>query len=283
MGTAKKKAPAPQTPVAIAPQRQMRAVWVGALQVGIITIPLKIYAGARAGRIAFKTLHERCGGAINMGGYLCKTCNVDIDGVIEKTVKGYEYSKGQFVILSAEEIEAQRPETGKLAEMSCFVRASEVDPVMFESTYYMLPGEGGQKAYELIRQSMLDTKTVAIGKITMNSSEHVVVVRPFGDGLALHLMFYLSEVNAIPYPIAEPTSKKEMDLGKMLVESMLEPFDPTQYRDEYAENIRSLVTAKLGNKEIKQVERKPVQKALPDLASALAASIAAAKSRKKAA
>jgi DNA end-binding protein Ku len=271
-----------QTPTPITPNRQLRSVWKGAVQIGMITLPIKIYAGARPNRVGFKLLHESCGGRINRGSDHCKACEVDIDGVAEKIVKGYEYTKDSYIVLTAEEIEAQVPETSSLAEVAAFVPASEVDPIFFEGSYYLLPGEGGQKAYELVRQGMLDTKTVAVGKISMFGSEHVIVLRPFSGGIALHLLYYLDEVNAITYPEPVEITKKEAGMGKMLIENMSETFDPSQYTDDYAANIRALAMAKLGNVAAKTLVKKPVVKAPASLEMALAASIAAAK-RKKAA
>src|ERR1039458_10037817 len=169
--------------------------WSGTLAFGIISVPVKLRTGPRAETISFRSLHSECLGRLNQQGMACKACNRAVTK--DEIVKGFEYRKGQYVTLTAEEIKAMAPETQHGVEIETYVPPSAVDPALFESTYYVdLDGDlitaAGVKAYHLMRKAMIAHSVVGLAKLTMGSREHLVVVRPYREGIALSPLSYLA-------------------------------------------------------------------------------------------
>ena len=194
-------------------------------------------------------------------------------------VKGYEYEKNQYVVIPDEELKNAVPETSTQMEIVEFVKLDEIDPIYFETSYYMQPEEAGRKAYALLFEAMQATHFVALAEVAMHRREHVMVIRPGKRGLITHTMYYAQEVrSAEEYRVAgEEVSGRELTLAKQLIESLVAPFDAAKYKDKSREKIQALIDARLAGKEVEQVvtERKPAE--VVDIMAALQNSLKALK------
>jgi DNA end-binding protein Ku len=194
----------------------------------------------------------------------------------QSVVKGYEYEKGRFVALEQEELKSVAPKTSTAMDIEEFVALAEVDPVYFETSYYVTPEEAGEKAYALLYRSMQTTGLVAIAQFAMHSREHVVVLRPGKHGLLAHTMFYASEVRGEEEHRAETSAvaEKELNLAEMLIRSLASSFEPEKYRDTYRERLESMIAKKVEGQPISTVETVSRPAAVVDIADALRRSLA---------
>jgi DNA end-binding protein Ku len=190
-------------------------------------------------------------------------------------VKGYEYDKDQYVLFTEEELDKIEPASARVMEILEFVKLSEMDPLYFDSSYYITPEDPGLKAYKLLMKAMEETGYGAIAKITMHQREHIVIIRPGGKNLTLHTMFYSNEIRAAE---SIPTDKVELKdqekkLAEQLIQSLAVPFQPEKYRDEYSDNVRAMIAAKLQGQEVAEAPQ-PHLAPVIDLMEALKKSIA---------
>jgi DNA end-binding protein Ku len=171
-------------------------------------------------------------------------------------VKGYEYDKGRFVTVDQEELKSIAPKTATEMEIQEFVQLAEIDPVYFETSYYVTPEEAGEKAYALLYRALQATGLVAIAKFAMHSREHVVVLRPGKLGIISHTMYFTSEVRADEEYRADTkaVTPKELDLAQTLIHSLAAPFEPEKYRDTYRQKLESLIADKIQGKPVAKVE-----------------------------
>lgn len=199
--------------------------------------------------------------------------------VAEKSVvKGYEYEKDRYVAIEPEELKSIAPKTATQMQIEEFVNLSEVDPVYFEMSYYVVPEEAGQKAYALLYQSLQKADLVALAQFAMHSREHVVIVRPGKRGLIAHTMFFSAEVRSDEEYTADPgtVTQKELDLAEMLIHSLAGPFEPEKYRDTYREKLEALIANRIAGRPVTTPE-KPSRAAIVDITEALQKSLAALK------
>jgi DNA end-binding protein Ku len=219
-------------------------VWKGFISFGLITIPVRLFAAARTERVSFNQIHNVCGGRIKQQTF-CPQC----DRLVERSelVKGYEVEKDRYVIVNDEEIKAMAPASSDTMEIMEFVKADGIDPIYYDSSYFMVPEEAGKKAYHLLLETMRKSGYSAIAKIAMHQREYTVVVRPHADGLLLHTMFYPEEVREVPeFRRDENVAVKpqEVALAEKLVEGLAADFDPSKYHDEYQTKMQQLIEAK---------------------------------------
>jgi DNA end-binding protein Ku len=210
----------------------------------LITIPVRLFAAARTERVSFNQIHNVCGGRIKQQTF-CPQC----DRLVERSelVKGYEVEKDRYVIVNDEEIKAMAPASSDTMEIMEFVKADGIDPIYYDSSYFMVPEEAGKKAYHLLLETMRRSGYSAIAKIAMHQREYTVVVRPHADGLLLHTMFYPEEVREVPeFRRDENVAVKpqEVALAEKLVEGLAADFDPSKYHDEYQTKMQQLIEAK---------------------------------------
>jgi DNA end-binding protein Ku len=210
-------------------------------------------------------------------------CPAD-ERVIDRSevVKGYEFRKGEYVIIEPEEIKKIEPKTAKAMEILEFVKQEEIDPVYFESSYYLAPDEAGRKPYALLSRAMKETGFIAIAKLTMHNREYTVFLRPYEQGLMLHTMFYEEEIREAPSLSGHSEIKEgEVKVAHQLIEALAADWDPAKYHDTFEENLKTLIKAHLEGKEVTAVE-KPRKVAPPtDLMAALKQSLAAMEHHKK--
>src|ERR1700681_643654 len=247
-------------------------IWKGHLSFGLISIPMRMSAAARGERISFNQLHKECHSRLKQP-LFCPVCNRNVER--SEIVKGYEYEKDQYVLFSEEELDKIEPSSARVMEILEFVKLSEMDPLYFDSSYYIAPEDAGVKAYQLLMKAMEESGYGAIAKLTMHQREHIVIVRPGTKGMTLHTMFYSNEIRAAE---SVPTDKievkdQEKKLAQQLIESLAAPFEPRKYRDEYQENLRAMISAKLKGQQVTEVAQ-PHLAPVIDLMEALKKSLA---------
>jgi DNA end-binding protein Ku len=230
------------------------SVWKGHLTFGLVSLPVRLFTAARSETLSFNQLHKSDNSRIKQVIY-CQTEDKPIPR--DEIVKGYEYEKGKYVVIQDEEIKKVAPKTAKVMEIQEFVKAGDVDPVYLESSYYMAPDEGGEKPYALLFEALKETKYYAVAKIAMHNREHIVIVRPGERGMVLHTMYYADEVRRTEEFRTDTSnvSEREMNLAKMLVESLAAEFEPEKYHDTYRVNLRKMIDAKVeGHKVVETPE-----------------------------
>jgi DNA end-binding protein Ku len=190
-------------------------------------------------------------------------------------VKGYEYEKDRFVVVHPEELKSIAPKTATEMEIQEFVQLAEIDPVYYETSYYVRPEEAGEKAYALLYRSLQLSGLVAIAKFAMHNREHVVVLRPGKTGIISHTMYFTSEVRADEEYRADTSlvTPKELDLAQTLIHSLAAPFEPEKYRDKYREKLESIIAGKVQGKPVAKIEQ-PKEAQVVDIADALRRSLA---------
>jgi DNA end-binding protein Ku len=254
-----------------------RTIWKGSLSFGLVNVPIGVYPATQdksihfnqfergtSDRIRYKKVNERTGEEV-------ESSNI---------VKGVDLGGGEYVILSDDELAAAEPERSRYIEITDFVSLEDIDPVYFNTTYYLAPeGEAAGKAYALLRQAMQDSGRVAIATFVMRNKEYLVAIRPEADVLALETMYFADEVrsplNELPnLPNAETPSDREVKMAELLIESMEGKWDPTRYHDTHREKVQSLIEEKRQGKTITTAAAAPANKVI-DLMSALSASIKA--------
>lgn len=256
------------------------SVWTGYLTFGLISMPVRLFSGARSTRVSFHMLHRDDLTRVKQQLY----CPND-ERVVERDeiVKGYEYRKGEYVVVEPEEIKKIEPKTAKAMEILEFVKQEEIDPIYFESSYYLMPEEAGRKPYALLARALEETQYVAIAKLAMHNREYTVFLRPYQGGMMLHTMYYQDEVRAMPEFGEDHTKIKdaEVKMAHQLIEALAAEWDPTKYYDTFEENVKKLIKAHLEGKEVTPVE-KPRRASPPtDLMAALKKSLAQMESKKK--
>ena len=205
--------------------------------------------------------------------------------VIERSevVKGYEYRKNEYVVVEPEEIKKIEPKTAKAMEILEFVKVTEVDPVYFESSYYLMPEEAGRRPYALLTKALEESEYVAIAKLTMHNREYTVFLRPHEGGLMLHTMYYEEEVRKVEGFGAPDVELKdsEVKVAHQLIEALATEWDPSKFHDDFQENLKKLIQTKLEGGEIAEVEKPKKLAPVVDLMAALKESLAQMEGRKK--
>jgi DNA end-binding protein Ku len=254
-------------------------VWKGYITFGLISIPVRLYSGARDEHVEFHQLHDKCHTRVKQQLY-CPHCKRAVER--DEIVKGHEVSKGKFVIIEEEDIQKAAPASSDSMEILDVVKLSEIDPIYYESSYYAVPEAAGGKAYSLLLDAMQHADLAAVAKLAMHRREYTVVIRPQEKGLILHTMYYPNEVRSVPeYDKihVEKISAKERQMAEKLLTSLETKWDPEKYHDTYQERLEKMVAAKAKGKTIKAVaEKKPAP--VIDLMQALEQSLKGATTKK---
>jgi DNA end-binding protein Ku len=247
-------------------------VWKGYVSFGLVSFPIQLTAAARPKSIHFHLLHDRDLSRVKEVFY----CALE-DKPVERSnmVKGYEYKKGQYIVIGQEELKKIAPPTAQEMKILQFVRGEEVDSIYLDKSYYVAPDKAGTRPYELLRRVMEQTGYDAIAKIAMHGREHIVVLRPRQNGLLLHTMYFSDELNQgnqKDREVPEDFSKKELELAKTLIEGLKSKFNPEQYQDEFRHNVERLIEQKQKGRKVTPI-RQPKPAVVTDLMSALEASL----------
>lgn len=256
----------------------MRAIWKGSISFGLVNIPIALYPATRREDLKFRLLRASDLSPVNYKRVAEKDGKEVPWGEI---VKGYEYEKGKFVVLSEKDFQRVDLEATQTVDIKDFVEVEEIDPMYFYKPYYLEPQKGGDKAYALLRETLERTKKVGIAKVVIKTREYLAGVKPLKHALVLELMHFAEELSDaeklnVPKKSAEP-GKRELDMAKALVETMSSEWNPTKYKDEYRDALLEVIEEKVeaGGKEIeeKPKPKKPSTKVI-DLVSVLQESLA---------
>jgi DNA end-binding protein Ku len=228
-----------------------RAIWTGSVSFGLVSIPVRLLPAVRADEdVHFHYLHAKDGGRLH-NVRRCEICGKDVPW--DQTQRGFEWEKGRFVTLEDEERKALLPEASQTVEIQSFVARDEIDPKLFDTPYYLEPDKRGAHAYALLRDALEAADKVGIAQVVLRTRAHLAAVVPDGRGLVLELLHYAHEI----LPATRPTAQKardakargaELKTARMLIDAMVRPFDPEEYRDDYEARLRQLLQAKARGK-----------------------------------
>jgi DNA end-binding protein Ku len=248
-------------------------VWKGYLSFGLVSFPVRLFSAARGKSVGFHMLHKKDLSRVKEVWY-CAEENKPIER--SEIVKGYETRKGEYVVVEDGELTKIAPPTASTMEIVQFVGNDEVDPLFFESSYYVAPEEKVSKPYALFLAALKDTRHAAIAKIAMHNREHVVLIRPAEGGLVLHTLFFADELQKGNKGEAPKTkfSAKELEMAKSLIDHLTGPFKPEEFHDEYRENVERLIEEKKKGRKITTVQQ-PRKAPVIDLMEALKRSLEA--------
>ena len=244
-------------------------------------MPVRLFSGARSSGISFNMLHRTDKSRLKQQ-YICQAEGVVVDR--SDTVKGFEYRKDEYIIIEPDEIKKIEPQSAKTMEILEFVKSDDVDPVYFESSYYMMPEEAGRRPYALLTKALEDSEYVAIAKITMHNREYTVFLRPTQGGMMLHTMYYADEVKKLEgfgAPEGVELKEAEVKVAHQLIEALADEWDPEKYKDTFQENLKKLIEAKLEGGEVAAVEQPKKLAPVVDLMAALKQSLAQMEGKKK--
>jgi DNA end-binding protein Ku len=258
-----------------------RAMWKGAISFGLVTIPVSVYPATEEKTLRFNQLHDDDGGRIRMK----RVCSVDGEEVgYEHIVKGYEYEKDRYVILTDDDFEAIPVESSRAIDIQQFVDLEEIDPMLYKKSYYLVPEETGAKAYALLREALNRSGKVGVAKVSFRDKEHLAALRFRDDAFILETMYWPDEIREADFGGVDVSMKvrpNELDMAQTLIDNLSADWDPGEFKDEYREAMLRIVEAKINGEEIEVVEAEPTAKVV-DLMEALKASVAAAKKEAKA-
>ncbi len=254
----------------------MRPLWKGSISFGLVNIPVRFFAATERKDIRFRTLHEPCRTPLEHR-KVCPRCQKEVGP--EEIVRGYEYEKGRFVIIKEEDLERIPGETTRSIDIVDFARQEEVDPVYYDRSYYLAPGETGEKAFLLLEQAMSGAGMVAVARVVLRSRQALALLRPYAGTIALATMYYPDEVRStsgLPAWTREiHISEQESRMARELIANLTAPFDPQKYTDEYRRALQQIIAGKVAGEEV--VIPAPARKGeVVDLVEALRASIKAA-------
>jgi DNA end-binding protein Ku len=258
-----------------------RAMWKGAISFGLVTIPVSVYPATEEKTLRFNQLHDEDGGRVRMK----RVCSIDGEEVgYEHIVKGYEYEKDRYVILTDEDFEAIPVESSRAIDIQQFVELEEIDPMQYKKSYYLVPEETGAKAYALLREALNRSGKVGIAKVSFRDKEHLAALRFRDEAFVLETMYWPDEIREADFGGVDVSAKirpNELEMAQTLIDNLTADWDPAEFKDEYREAMLRIVEAKINGEEIEVVEAAPTAKVV-DLMEALKASVAAAKKEPKA-
>jgi DNA end-binding protein Ku len=246
----------------------------GTISFGLVAIPIKLYTATSPGGIRFNMLHARCGTRVRQQ-YFCPLDRVVVDR--SELVKGYEYTKDQYVRVTDEELKALEGDASRVIDIAEFVPLPHVDPIYFEKAYYLGPDKGGEKAYRLLAEAMAKTNRVALATFVMHGKESLVLIRPAQGGLILHTMYFADEVRSFgEIARGEDVKVKDSELQlatKLIDELASDAFAPEKYRDEYRLRVLELINTKVEGRDVAPVGPQVQRAQVIDLMEALKKSL----------
>jgi len=244
----------------------------------MVSIPIAMYTTKQDNDIRFNQLHKEDHSRIRYK-KTCAHCGKEISS--GDIVKGFEYDKDKYVVVTDEEIEKIKTEKEKSIQILHFAQLNQISPVFYNKTYQAVPETGGEKAFELLRGALMDEQKIAIGKTVMGTKDTLMAIIPRDDGILISTMFYADDIKDLQKQYVKPqVSEQEQSMAKTLINSMDTPFDPSKYKDEYQIKLRELIETKISGKEVVAAESVGEAKVI-DLMEALKASVEKAKKDKE--
>jgi DNA end-binding protein Ku len=255
-----------------------RAIWSGAISFGLVNVPVKLYSATSPKTVRFHQLSSKTGVRIRQKRVDPST---DEEVAYEDIVKGYEITPDHYVMIDPDELDALDPKATKTIDIEEFVSLEEIDPIYYDHSYYLAPTAGGAKPYRLLLDAMRESGKVGIGKVVLRSKQQLCALRPTGDVLTLTTMLWGDEVLA-PDRLDElesveeaEASGRELKMAEQLIDSLSAEWDPSEFKDEYREQVLDLIERKAAGEEIAVQPQAEEPAAAPDLMAALEASLAA--------
>lgn len=261
-----------------------RAIWSGSVSFGLVNVPVKLVTATSSKDVRFNQLHATDHGRINQK-RVCSKDGQEVD--YSEIVRGYDLGGGNYVVIEPDELAAVDPEATRSIDIEEFVDLSEIDPLYFEHSYYLVPDERAAKPYALLVEAMTKTGKVALGRFVLRTKQYWTTLRPRDGALVLATMLYQDEV-VEPAELEVPTAAslqptdRELDMAAALVESLSAPFDPGRYHDDHREKVLAMIEAKAEGQVISAPAEEKKEAPVVDLMAALEASLAAAKERQSA-
>jgi DNA end-binding protein Ku len=252
-----------------------RPIWSGSISFGLVNVPVKLFTAVRKKTVRFHQLHAEDGGRIQQK----RVCSVDGEEVaFEDLAKGYELYPGQYVMIEPEELDALDPEATQTIDIEDFVELEEVDPLYYDSSYYLVPDARGAKAYRLLLDAMRQSGRVGIARVVMRTKQYLCAVRPVGEALVLTTMNFADEVvgqeEIEGLPGEQEAGERELKMAEALIESLATPWEPDKYEDTYREKVLELIEAKSAGQELVTQPTATPTAPVIDLMAALEASLA---------
>jgi DNA end-binding protein Ku len=260
-----------------------RSMWSGSISFGLLNVPVKVATAVSKKQVRFHLLHDDDGVRLESK----RVCPQDGQEVPwEHVDKGYEVSKGEYVVFTKEELESLEAESNHAIELEDFVDPKEIDPLFFDSAYYLVPEERSAKAYRLLLDAMTAAKRVGIARVVMRGKESLVTVRPHGDVLLMETMNFADEI--VPssrvmdeIPKSAKPAEKELAMARQIIETLSGPFEPKKYKDEHRERLLKAIEKKADGKEVTAPRAPKARKEPKDLLKALEESLAQVRKKGK--
>ncbi len=256
------------------------AIWSGAINFGLVTIPVKLFTAVKTDELSFNMLHAKDEVRIKYE----RTCSVDCKPVPwDEIVKGYEYEKGQYVILTDEDLKKVNPEATQSVDIINFVELDKINPMFFDKPYYLEPSKQGRHAYALFREALATSNRVALARVVIRTKEYIAAVKPIGDALVLELMHWANEIvssSTLELPGEVNLPEAEMKMAKMLIDTMtVDEFKPETFENKYRDEVLAMIDARVTGKELPKAKKAPARSKVVNLMDMLAQSIEESKKR----
>jgi DNA end-binding protein Ku len=257
-------------------------MWKGSLAFGLVSIPVELYSAVRDHRPKFRLLHSKDESPVHYE----RVCQKDGKPVAwEDLVKGFEYSKGQFIVLTKDDFKTAALEKTKTIDILDFVDPNQIDERYFETPYYLQPGKGGDRAYALLREALRESGRIGIAKLILRDAQHLASLEAIGDALVITMMRFadeLADLGDFRFPHKAEVRPGEMKMARQLIDNLAAEWEPSKYTDEYTDNLMRLINAKLKGKRptLEAVDTTPKQAEVVDLMARLRASLEGAGARR---
>jgi DNA end-binding protein Ku len=257
-------------------------IWSGAINFGLVTIPVKLFTAVRTDELSFNMLHAKDEGRIKYE----RVCSVDGQPVPwDEIVKGYEYEKGQYVVLTDEDFKKVNPEATQSVDILEFVDLDTINPMFFDKPYYLEPSKQGKHAYALLREALNESGKVAIARVVIRTKEYIAAVKPIGDALVLELMHWADEIvetSTLELPNKEALPEGEMKMARMLIDTMsVEAFEAEKFKNRYHDELLEMIEARAQGKELPKPKKAAAPKSkVVNLMDVLAQSLEESKKRR---
>ena len=249
----------------------------GAISFGLVHIPVSLYTATQDNDVSFNQLHKSDHQRIRYK-KVCSHCGTEVSN--KDILKGFEYEKDQYVVVTDEDFEKIKTEKDKSIHILHFANLNQISPIYYDKTYHAVPDAGGEKAFELLRKALMDEQKIAIGKTVMGNSEALLAIIPREEGMLIERMFFSDEIKLVPKGYAKPdVSDAELNMAKTLITSMDQPFEPAMYKDEYQERLKQMIAQKISGREVVAPPREAGNNVI-DLMDALKKSVEQSKAAK---
>ncbi|HVS46825.1 MAG TPA: Ku protein [Verrucomicrobiae bacterium] len=236
------------------------AIWSGAINFGLVTIPVKLFTAVKTDDLSFNMLHGKDEGRVKYE----RVCSVDGKPVPwDEIVKGYEYEKGEYVVITEEDFGKVNPEATQSVDILEFVDPGTINPMYFDKPYYLEPSKQGRHAYALLREALSVANKVAIARVVVRTKEYIAAVKPLGDALVLELMHWANEIvsaGTLELPGSEKLPEAEMNMAKMLIDTMtVDSFEPEKFTNRYRDELLAMIEARAAGKELPSAKKAPLR------------------------